>query len=162
MDYLFKILIVVFLFGFETLAQAQNTIPAAGGDALGSGGTVSYSVGQVFYTIDTSAAEGSVARGVQQAFGISVNTAIEKSEYITLVCSAYPNPVSDFLTLKVEDENRKSLYYKLFDENGRLLKYKKVTDFETRISFENLNPAVYFLSVTDNNKEIKTFKIIKH
>ncbi len=105
---IFNVALVLFcLFGFGFTIQAQNTIPASGGNASGGGGTVSYSVGQIVYTTNTSVSSGSVAQGVQQPFEISVITAIEQAEDITLVCSVYPNPASDFLTLKVENyDNR--------------------------------------------------------
>ena len=156
------VLIALCLFGSGTTIQAQNTIPASGGNASGSGGTVSYSVGQVVYTTNTSITYGSVAQGVQQPFEISVITAIEQAKDITLVCSVYPNPASDFLTLKVENYDIESLSYKLFDANGKLLESKKVTGYETIISMANLLPNLYFLKVIDNQKEIKTFKIIKN
>ena len=34
-------------------AHAQEAIPATGGDASGSGGSASYTVGQVFYNTNT-------------------------------------------------------------------------------------------------------------
>jgi hypothetical protein len=159
----FNVVLVIFcLFGFGSTIQAQNGIPASGGNASGSGGTVSYSVGQVVYTTNTSITSGSVAQGVQQPFEISVITAIEQAEDITLVCSVYPNPASDFLILKVENYDKESLSYKLIDSNGKLLESKKVTGNETIISMANLLPNLYFLKVVDNQKEIKTFKIIKN
>ena len=80
--------------------QAQNAVPATGGNASGSGGTVAYSVGQVVYTTNT-ATNGSVAQGVQQPFEISVVTGLEEAKGINLALSAYPNPTTDFLNLKV-------------------------------------------------------------
>ncbi len=154
-------LIAFCIFGFGTTIRAQNAIPASGGNASGGGGTVSYSIGQVVYTTNTSIPSGSVSQGVQQPFEISVITEIEQAEYITLVCSVYPNPASDFLTLKVDIYDNNSLSYKLFDANGKLLESKKVFDYETIISMANRLPNLYFLKVIDNQKEIKTFKIIK-
>jgi hypothetical protein len=153
-------LIAFCLFGLGTTVQAQNSIPASGGNASGSG-TVSYSVGQVVYATNTSIASGSVAQGVQQPFEISVITGIEKAANITLVCSVYPNPASDFLTLKVDDYDKEKLSYKLFDANGKLLESIKVTGNESIISMANLHPGLYFMNVIENKKEIKTFKIIK-
>ena len=154
---------VVLLLGLGlTGLQAQESINSTGGNASGGGGTVSYSIGQVVYTTNTSVAYGSVAQGVQQPFEISVITAIEQAQDITLVCSVYPNPASDFLTLKVENYDNKSLSYKLFDANGKLLESKIVTGNKTIISMANLLPSLYFLKVIDNQKEIKTFKIIKY
>jgi hypothetical protein len=153
----------LFLSGFSlTTLKAQSTIPASGGNATGGGASVSYSVGQVVYTTNTSITSGSVAQGVQQPFEISVITGIEQAEDITLVCSVYPNPASDFLTLKVEYYDIESLSYKLIDANGKLLESKKVNGNETIISMANLLPNLYLLKVLDNKKEIKTFKIIKN
>jgi len=159
----FNVALVAFcLFGFGTTVQAQTSIPASGGNATGGGASVSYSAGQVVYTTNTSITTGSVAQGIQQPFEISVITGIEQAEDITLVCSVYPNPASDFLTLKVENYDKENLSYILFDASGKLLVSKKVTGNVTIISMANLLPSLYFLKVIDNQKEIKTFKIIKN
>jgi hypothetical protein len=139
--------------------QAQETIPATGGNASGSGGTVSYSVGQVVYTTNTGA-NGSVAQGVQQPFDISVLTGIEQTA-INLVISAYPNPTTDFLQLKVESEKLKDLSFQLYNMQGKLLQNKKIEGNETSIVMSSLVPATYFVKVVQGNKEVKTFKIIK-
>lgn len=55
------------MLGMCIYGMAQESVNAAGGDAMGMGGTASYSVGQVVYT--TIGADGTtVAQGVQQAF----------------------------------------------------------------------------------------------
>ena len=46
--------------------------------------------------------------------------------------------------------------------NGKLIESKKVENNETSIVMSNLVPATYFLKVIQDNKEIKTFKIIKN
>ena len=154
--------LLTFTFSLSTL-MAQETIPATGGNASGIGGTACYSVGQVVYTSNTGA-NGSVAQGVQQAFEISVVTGIEEAKGINLVVSAYPNPTTDFLILKVDASaslSIQSLSYQLFDMNGKLLQNKKIEGNETSIVMSNLVPATYFVKVTEGNKEVKTFKIIK-
>ena len=152
----------VLLFGLGlTGLQAQETIPATGGNASGSGGSASYSVGQVIYTTNTGT-NGSVAQGVQQPFEISEVTGIEQAKGINLNCSAYPNPTTDFLMLKVENYDKENLSYQLYDISGKLLENKKVTGTETSIVMSNLVPATYFVKVTEGNKEVKTFKIIKN
>jgi hypothetical protein len=149
------------LFIFEiTGLYAQETISATGGDATGTGGSVSFTVGQTFYTTDAGT-NASVAQGVQQPFEISVVTGIEEAKGINLVCSAYPNPTTNLLTLKVDGYKTDNLNYLLFDLNGKSLENKKVTGNETSISMEKFQPGTYFLKVTDKNKEIKTLKIIK-
>ena len=152
--------LLTFTFSLSTL-MAQETIPATGGNASGSGGTASYSVGQVVYTTNTGT-NGSVAQGVQQPFEISVVTGIDQAKGINLNCSVYPNPTTDYLVLKVENYDNGNLSYQLFDMQGKLLENKKVTGNETRISMETLVPATYFVKVVQGNKEVKIFKIIKN
>ncbi len=144
--------------------HAQEAIPAAGGNASGSGGSVSYSVGQDVYTTSTGS-NGSVSQGVQQPYEISVVTGLGKAIGIKLYLSVYPNPTTDFLTLKVDASTTlsiQSMSYQLFDISGKLLENKKLTGNEISIDMKNLVPSTYFVKVTDSNKEVKTFKIIKN
>jgi hypothetical protein len=141
--------------------QAQTSVNATGTNASGSGGTVSYSVGQVVYTTNTGAS-GSVAQGVQQAFEISVVTGLEEAKGINLSVSAYPNPTTDYLTLEVKDVELLNLHFQMYDMNGKLLQNAKITGNQTSIVMNNLVPASYFVKVVQGNKEVKTFKIIKN
>ena len=141
--------------------QAQTSVNATGGDALGSGGSASYSVGQVVYTTNTGT-NGSVAQGVQQAFEISVVTGLEEAKGINLSVSAYPNPTTDYLTLEVKDVELLNLHFQMYDMNGKLLQNEKITGNQTSIVMSNLVPATYFVKVIQGNKEVKTFKIIKN
>ncbi|HOR83026.1 MAG TPA: T9SS type A sorting domain-containing protein [Bacteroidales bacterium] len=144
--------------------QAQTSVNATGGNASGSGGSASYSLGQVVYTTNIGA-NGSVAQGVQQPFEISVVTAIEEAKGINLSVTAYPNPTTDFLQLKVDASTTlsiQSMSYQLYDMNGKLLQSEKITGNQTSIVMSNLVPANYFVKVIQANKEVKTFKIIKN
>ena len=141
--------------------HAQTAVPATGGNASGSGGTVAYSVGQVVYTTNTGT-NGSVAQGVQQPFEISVVTGIEEAKGINLSVLAYPNPTTDYLTLEVKDFELSTLHFQLYNMSGKLLESKKITGNQTSIVMSNLVPATYFVKVTESNKEVKTFKIIKN
>lgn len=153
-------LIVFCMFGFGIAIRAQNAIPASGGNATGSG-TVSYSIGQFVYTTNTGT-NGSLAQGVQQPYEISVVTGIVEARDISLEIVAYPNPATDFIKLKIENYEVQNLRYQLYDINGSLLQDNKIVGNETSIVMSNYMSATYFLKVTDNNKVIKTFKIIKH
>jgi hypothetical protein len=77
------------------IIQGQSTIPASGGNASGSGGTVCYSMGQITYQT-FEGINGTIAQGVQQPYEISVVTAIENTERITLEYKVFPNPTRDY------------------------------------------------------------------
>jgi hypothetical protein len=105
---------------------------------------------------------GSVAQGIQQPFEISVVSGISEGEGISLTFSAYPNPTTDFLILKINGEVKTHYIASLFDITGKLLDLQKVEGSETSIDMKNLVPSIYFLKVTSNNIIVKTFKIIKN
>jgi hypothetical protein len=91
--------------------HAQETVPATGGEATGTGATASYSVGQVVYTIATGT-NGSAAQGVQQPYEISTTVGINETS-IKLELSVYPNPNADYFTLKVEDNTELNYQFRL-------------------------------------------------
>ena len=158
------VLLLFFTFSLATV-QAQESVNAAGGDASGSGGSASYSVGQMVYTTNAGT-NGSVAQGVQQAYEISVVSGIEAAKGINLMVSAYPNPTTDYLTLEVKAFELSSLNFQLYDMQGKLLQSDKITDSQTTIPMSSLVPATYFVKVVKtqglaSQQEVKTFKIIK-
>jgi hypothetical protein len=159
-----KKIILCFLFfssvGIVNL-HAQSTIPASGGNATGIGGSVSYTAGQIT-SITISGTNGTVAQGVQQPYEISVVTAIEEALGISLEIAVYPNPATDFVMLKIVNYEVHNLRYQLYDIYGSLLQDNKVEGSETGIVMSRYVSATFFLKVTDNNKVIKTFKIIKN
>jgi hypothetical protein len=160
MKCLSKLLILLFLIAYGLTIQAQNTIPASGGNASGTGGTVSYTIGQVTWQT-LSGTTGSVAQGVQQPYEISVLTAIENTEGITLEYKVYPNPTAGMITLAIKPFDNENLRYRLYDLNGILLQDKKIENEVTEISLQDYSYSIYFLKVIRNNQEIKVFKIIK-
>ena len=147
--------------GVATSLQAQETVIATGGKAIGSGGTTSYTVGQVVYTTHEGTNGNSISQGVQQPYELSVVTGIPEAKGINIEVSAYPNPATNYLTVKVTNYETANLQYQVFDLNGKLLLTIHATGQETQIQTSELVPANYFVKVFDNKKEIKVFKIIK-
>lgn len=157
-----RVLSSLFLSGVAlTGVHAQETVSATGGEASGSGGSSSYTIGQVSYTTDESAAY-SMAQGVQQPYEISIVVGLDEVFGINLSMNVYPNPTVDFLTLNVDDFNNAELQYSLYDLNGKLLKNEALLSPETQISMKSYPTGNYFLKVASNNREVKSFKIIKN
>jgi hypothetical protein len=155
-----KVKLSVLLLGLGLTAQAQQATTATGGDASGSGGTIAYSVGQIVYTTNTGTT-GSVAQGVQQPYEISIVLGIEDNS-INLELTAYPNPTTNFLTLNLGNAELSTLNFQLYDISGKLIESRKIISSSETITMGNLPTATYFLKVTNNNKEVKTFKIMKN
>ena len=118
------ILSVVFFFGFGLIGihaqEIHQTISTSGGEDSGIGGSISYSVGQIVYTTNTGT-NGSESQGVQQPYEISVVTGLEESAGINLTLSAFPNPTTNVLQLKIENYSKENMSYQIYDINGKLL-----------------------------------------
>lgn len=156
-----KIIFIFLLFGFIIpKVHSQNAALASGGESTGSGGKVSFSVGQIAYT-NANGSNGSVNQGVQQPVEIST---LGKDEFpaITIGMSVFPNPTPNNITLKILDMPNENLSYQIIDLSGKLILNDKISTPETFIKIENLNASTYLLSVVNNNRTIKTFKIIKN
>ena len=149
---------ISFLF-FLSKVTAQTSTNAAGGDASGAGGSVAYSVGQPFY-ITYSGANGSVAQGVQQTYQI-FSLGINQSE-LNISLAVYPNPTYDNLNIEIKEFNNENLSYELFDIQAKLLASGLITSKQTQINLINLPPSAYFMHISQKNKKIHSFKIIKN
>jgi len=158
------LLCAVFLLGLGlTQLRAQQATPASGGTFNGSGGSVSYSVGQIDYTTNIGTT-GTVSQGVQQPIEIYVFTGIDVPG-IDLSITAYPNPATNYLLLKVDGVMKGQYIASLVDINGKLIETKKVEDIETRFDMSNLVISTYFVKVIRSSSPqqlVKTFKIIKN
>lgn len=150
----------VFAF-YASSATAQETIPVTGGNASGSNGSVSYTVGQVVYQTYTENGI-YIMEGVQQPYEIFIISSIEEAEGIELSFLAYPNPATDHFILTVENIDLAGITFQMYDIKGSILNTGIIESQETRIETENLVSATYFVKILQNDKEVKTFKIIKN
>ncbi|MCX6185966.1 MAG: T9SS type A sorting domain-containing protein [Bacteroidetes bacterium] len=144
----------------STTLFAQRGNVSAGGKASGTGGTASFSIGQIFYS-SPSGTTNKINQGLQQPYEISVVGMEEKAKDIILTASVYPNPTIDNFTLKIENKQLKNLSYEFFDSQGKILSFKPIVSEETTIETAHLTTSYYFVKVIEDGKAIKTFKIIK-
>jgi capsule polysaccharide export protein KpsE/RkpR len=157
-----KLLTATLFFLFLGLAslQAQEAVLASGGEIDDSGGSVSYSVGQLTVASYTSA-NGSVNPGVQQPFEVTVISGIEnKNIHLNVNVLAYPNPAIDFLIIRVESQ-AEQLSASLFDISGTLLRSTTVENNQAIVDVQGLAKATYLLRISGSRGHIKTFQIIK-
>ena len=157
---LLKLTFLCAIFSTFFSANAQTANVTSGGTATGTGGTSSYSIGQVVYSNATGTG-GSVNQGVQQPYEF-FTLGNDDFQEINLLMTVYPNPTTSSINLNIQNYDLENLSYELFDINGRQIQNQKITLTETSIQLENLASAIYMLQVLDNNKLLKTFKIIKN
>jgi hypothetical protein len=154
-----KPFLLILLLGSFKL-QAQNNTVSGGGQASGTGGSVSYTVGQIAYAALTGT-NGSLIQGVQQPYEISIVTSLEDLA-IDIKAQVYPNPTTDQLVLSVGTEEYKNLRYLLVDLQGKVIKTDRIINSNSTLDVSKLSNGTYFLRVLSNNKPIKTFQVIKN
>jgi hypothetical protein len=155
-----KIINLVFLICICSSVSAQNNTVSGGGAASGSGGSVSYTIGQVFYAA-LQGTNGSLIQGVQQPFEISIVTSTEDIS-MDLKAQVYPNPSSDHLILSINSLELKNLQYMLYDLQGHLISSNRIRQNTSIIPVSQLSNGTYFLRILSNKKQIRTFQIIKN
>ncbi|MEI6766680.1 MAG: T9SS type A sorting domain-containing protein [Bacteroidota bacterium] len=139
---------------------AQVSTASSGGDATGPGGSVSYTIGQLDY-VQSSGGGATVSQGVQQPYEI-FSSSVEEMKGIELSASVMPNPVEGVLTLTIDENHYQNLRWSLFDMQGRQIGNNAITSAVTTFQMGDLSSGNYFLKISDNQKEIKSFKIIKN
>jgi hypothetical protein len=152
-----KLLIFIFLLSAGAM-PAQQVVTTAGDFNSNTSGSLSWTLGECVIATYTGT-NVVLNQGFQQS-KLTV-TAIKEFSENSLAISIYPNPTNDFVLIKGTPESVKSLRYMLFDLNGKLLAEQKVTDSETKISFNNLLTGTYLLRLIRNDQEVQVFKIVK-
>lgn len=149
----------LFLLGIVEM-NAQRATVASGGNATGSGGTISYSISQVADKTQTGTT-GTITQGVQQPFEIITLGGFE-FENIRLEAVVFPNPTVSNVTLKILAPYFENLNFQLYGIQGKLLSYGKIAGEETVFNMESYSSGAYILNISSNTKSLKTFKIIKN
>ncbi|PQJ79567.1 T9SS type A sorting domain-containing protein [Polaribacter porphyrae] len=137
---------------------SQKATLSSGEEATGNG-SVSYSVGQVFYTTNSSS-NGSSLEGIQQSVELFV---LSNSDFKDLVLKAvvYPNPIQNSINLILENTSLKQLKYHLYDIKGIAIKKGSINLKKTTIDISKYSTGIYLLKVIGKDKPLKTFKILK-
>ena len=155
-------LIFLLILGMGTTAlYGQQDVDAAGGDASGSGGTASFSIGQIIYTY-VSGSSGSSNQGVQQPYEFFFPAGINETKDINLSMTVFPNPTQAIVNLKIENQSVEGFSFQLLDPVGWTIITQTINEALTVIPMDGLASGAYILEVSNSGKSIKTFTIIKY
>lgn len=139
--------------------QAQESINTSGNNATGNGGSVSYSIGQLFYNTNVGNT-GREAQGVQHAFEIfTIGT---EDILFGYDITAYPNPSSGEISIKISSEKQQALKFSIHDVKGRIVRSGNLNEDITRVDLTDIPNAPYLLVIQDDlDKRVKTFRLVK-
>ncbi len=148
--------IVVFIsFGFSSFGQ--NALSAAGGHFKTSGGSTSFTVGQVAYVLKKGTGS-YLNEGIQQVY-TKKTTPIEELVYLKEV-KLYPNPTQETMTLILSSKEDVQVRYTIMDYLGKEIRNGNILSEKSEISLRDLPSGNYFISLK-SKKEIRIFKMVK-
>lgn len=150
-----SIILLLLLINGKAFSQASPV--TSGGEISGANGSISYSIGQVFY----QSHEGVVNEGNIQPYEIFKVTDIDEHLWNGSI-ETYPNPTTNDLFIKVDRTKIKSGEAVLYDIKGNIINRKELTSDEILLDMERLTPSVYMLCIYINKEKAKTYKIVKN
>ena len=151
-----SILIVAFLSCiFDSFGQ--NAISTAGGHFKTTGGSTSFTVGQVAYVLKKGNGP-YLNEGVQQVY-TKKTTPVDELVYLKEV-QLYPNPTQETLTLILSSKEDVLVRYKIMDYSGKEIRNGNIVSEQSEISLVDLPSGNYFISLK-SKKENRIFKIVK-
>ena len=147
----------IFLFVFVcSLSFAQQNTVATGGTASGSGGTATFTVGQIDYS-NASGTTGSINEGVQQPFEFFKEVGLQEND---ITIELYPNPTQDGVFI-ASNQLRKFDRIDMYDSRGRLVITHKINSDSEEIDLNHLEAGTYHLNFLGQNELKQTYKLIK-
>ena len=146
-------------FGCSIGVFAQSDFVVTGSNQTSATGSVSLTVGQVSYSNEDSTS-GSISGGVQQVYNIEIINGVEQNN-INLNLTAYPNPTTENVWLRIDSEFDIPMSCVLIENSGKIVLESEISNIETEIIMRDLASGSYYLIVKEGQINIKIFKIQK-
>ena len=100
-----------------------------------------------------------IAQGFLQVTILGKTVATD--EALDFDLTVYPNPVSQYLNIELEEVPDKSTEYIIYDQSGRLISSAPLTEIVTQVDFKTQISGIYFLQLRTSDKQSKVVKIHK-
>ncbi|MCS6935876.1 MAG: T9SS type A sorting domain-containing protein [Chitinophagales bacterium] len=157
-----KRIFIVSVFATAVLGvYAQRTISPSGGEATGSGGTVSFTIGQIDY-IFQSGSNGNLHQGVQQPYELFTVSITEAAKPFSI--RVFPNPTAHSITIQSDAPSGEPLTLLLYDTQGKLIYRQPHHTQHSEIDMSAYASGQYLLHILHSQKQqpLQTIQIIKH
>jgi hypothetical protein len=148
-------LVVFLFFGFNSFGQ--NALSSTGGHIKSTGGSTSFTIGQVAYVLKKGTGS-YLNEGVQQVY-TKKTTPIEELVYLKEV-QLYPNPTQETFNLIISTKEDVQIRYTIMDYLGKEIRNGNILSEKSEISLRDLPSGNYFISLK-SKKENRIFKIVK-
>lgn len=147
--------IVLFSIVATSSICAQEVISTQGESYSNATCQVDFTVGEV--VIDTgSDGTNEITQGFHQTNWNFLGLEDHSSDYLAFI---FPNPTVDGLNIRTEVFE--GVTYKMYDASGRIVMENLLTSSQTSLQVTLLAPGHYSIVLIKDQKDLKTFKLIK-
>lgn len=142
--------------GFSQEIQ-RDVVATSGANGSNESTNLSWTIGQIVTTKgDNSSLQ--LTSGFQQGtISVTAISEMEDSEWINI----YPNPIVDNVTIKTTSIQHNKLNIEVLTLDGKKIIKTQVISNEHILDLSNLPQGTYLMTLMDNNKPIKTYKLVK-
>jgi len=172
LDFMRRLILTVGL-GFALITtNAQTTsleLVSSSGDSFNNTNyQLDWSIGELVNET-YAASQNILTQGFHQ--GTYNVTSIDEKPLLKFSIRAFPNPTSDFISLKIhpiknsnkpESEKFNKIQYTITDLSGKVLQTSKIQSNLKKINFSDYTNGMYLISITQNNQLLKLFQIVKN
>lgn len=149
---------IISFYLFIATICAQQISSSAAVILSSSAGSMSAVFGQVTYTSYSNSA--SISMGVLQVYQKKpvINN---PASIITPVITAWPNPVKEYLFIKISGDVNFKPSYQIYTLYGQLIANVKIYSNSFSIPMQNYKSGIYIVNINTGFKNNSSFKIIK-
>ena len=148
--------IVLFLL-FATLSvTGQEVVSTQGGSYSNANGSIDFTIGEVIINTGTDG-NNDLTQGFHQTVWNFLGVEDFAPNYEVII---FPNPTEDVLNIRTS--TFENVTYTLYDIQGKLVMQNILFAEQTPIQVSQLAPGNYLLTLNNQTKNLKIFKLIKH
>ncbi|NQX97491.1 MAG: T9SS type A sorting domain-containing protein [Flavobacteriales bacterium] len=152
------LLIILFTISIISVGQTieREVISSNGNFYSNSAGQLSTTLGEIIISTVSSSIN-TLTQGFHQT---QITVTNIKDHQTDFEMNVYPNPTSNFITIKVKELKEKTSF-SIYTVEGKMILSNSLTLLETKLNVVTFAKGNYFLKITQDKKIIKTYKIIK-
>jgi hypothetical protein len=141
--------------------SAQQAFVVTGDDVSTGFGSVSYTVGQLVVESDTTK-RGAVISGIQLPIELFKNPVSIDESVDGIIVEPFPNPTMENVKISIPTHCMGPFVISLIDITGSIKKKMIVQDHEHTIMLSNEPAGHYSILISQQDKVIASYSIIKH
>ena len=159
MKYPFYVTLVLFCW-IPSGVHAQSAVHTSWGTGTGSGGNMTFSVGQIFIQNITVPGVAQITEGVQHPLEVLTIGMDDESQTLEAIL-LYPNPTAGVLNLQIKGFYSNLFSFKVFNNLGQCIQEGDVQNENSLLSLESLAAGSYRVQVMSTLGKQIIFQVIK-